>query len=405
MFARTAAALLAAVLLAPSAFAQNTRTEQLERERAAKATRLEPYDPGKLETFVMKAEEGRLRRLISPHNGFFAEYGYTHKPVGSGIGFGGGWRHDLFDRRARLELEAGASFRRYQMLRADFSLPRLMDEHLEVGVEAVYRHQPQDDYYGLGLDTGKDMRVSYLFEGREVEGRAILKPRTWLQFGTRFGVLNPSIDSGKDKRFPSIEELFEDAAAPGLLVQPDFRYGGAFAEVDYRDEPGNARSGGYYAVSWRKYNDRDLSRYSFRAFEANARQFFPIFDKKRVFALQTELLSTSPDEGDEVPFFMQPFLGGGHSLRSVADYRFRDRSVFFFNVEYRWEAFSALDMALFTDFGTVGRRVSDLDFGDLKRAYGIGFRFNTPSTVFLRLDIATGAGEGIRYFFKFSNAF
>ena len=41
----------------------------------------------------------------------------------------------------------------------------------------------------------------------------------------------------------------------------------------------------------------------------------------------------------------------------------------------------------------------------MKRGYGIGFRFNTPSTVFFRFDIATGAGEGVHYYFKFSNAF
>jgi outer membrane translocation and assembly module TamA len=89
----------------------------------------------------------------------------------------------------------------------------------------------------------------------------------------------------------------------------------------------------------------------------------------------------------------------------VKDYRFRDRSAFHFNVEYRWEAFSALDMALFTDFGTVAPRVSDLDFGALKRAYGIGLRFNTPSAVFYRVDLATGAGEGWHFHLKFSNAF
>jgi outer membrane translocation and assembly module TamA len=124
-----------------------------------------------------------------------------------------------------------------------------------------------------------------------------------------------------------------------------------------------------------------------------------------VFALQAQLVSTSPDDGDEVPFFMQPTIGGGRALRSVADYRFRDKSLFGFNVEYRWEAFAALDMALFTDFGTVAPRFSDLDLGDLKRAYGIGFRFNTPKAVLFRFDMATGAGEGVRYFFKFSNAF
>ena len=105
---------------AAPALSQETRAAQLERERAEKAKQLKPYEPSKLEAFVIKAEEGRLRRLIFPHNGFFAEYGYTHKPVGSGIGFGGGWRHDLFSRQARAVVEAGATFRGAPLLRAEF---------------------------------------------------------------------------------------------------------------------------------------------------------------------------------------------------------------------------------------------------------------------------------------------
>jgi outer membrane translocation and assembly module TamA len=75
------------------------------------------------------------------------------------------------------------------------------------------------------------------------------------------------------------------------------------------------------------------------------------------------------------------------------------------NAEYRWEAFGLLDMALFTDWGKVAPRASDLDFSEMKRAYGIGFRFNTPQAVFLRIDVATGGGEGVRLFSKFSKAF
>jgi hypothetical protein len=402
---RTAAAWLLLLVLATPAAAQETRAAQLERERAAKATRLKPYEPSKLEKLVIQAEEGKLRRLISPHNGFFVEWGYEHKPVGSGVGIGGGWRHDLFRRQARVELEGGGSFRGYRMLRADFALPRLARGLVELGAEGVYRYHPQEDFYGLGIATEDEQRVNFLFEGTEFQGRAVLRPREWFSVGSRFGTIGPSIDSGKDDRYPSIETIFDDAAAPGLIVQPDYRYGEAFAEVDYRDEPGNARAGGYYTLAWRKYADADLDRYSFSLLDLHGRQFFPIFDKKRVFALQAQLASTSPDAGNEVPFYMQPTLGGSHVLRSVADYRFRDRSLFAFNVEYRWEAFGALDMALFTDFGTVAPRVSDLDFGDLKRAYGIGFRLNTATTVFYRIDIGTGAGEGLRFYFKFSNAF
>jgi hypothetical protein len=405
MFSVAAPRLLIFLAIASPAFAQDTRGAQLERQRADKATRLKPYLPSKLETFVTRAEEGRLRRLIAPHNGFFVEFGYEHRPAASGMGFGGGWRHDLFDRKARLILEAGATVRGYQLLRADFSLPRLAGGMLEVGAEGFYRNQPHDDYFGQGPSTTQDMRVSYLFEGNQFEGRAIVKPREWLQLGSRFGTLNPTIGPGEDDRYPSIEALFDDASAPGLLVQPNYRYGEVFAEVDNRDEPGNARAGGYYTFAWRKYADTDVHRYSFHMLDAHARYFIPIFDKKRVFALQAQIVSTTANDGDQVPFYMQPTIGGSHSLRSVKDYRFRDQSVFGFNVEYRWEAFSALDMALFTDFGTVAPRVSDLDFGDLKRAYGIGFRFNTSSHVFYRVDIATGAGEGVHYLFKFSNVF
>ena len=75
------------------------------------------------------------------------------------------------------------------------------------------------------------------------------------------------------------------------------------------------------------------------------------------------------------------------------------------NAEYRWEAFSALDMALFTDWGKVAPKFSDLDFSDLEHAYGIGFRFIAAQAVIFRIDIATGGSEGIRTFFKFSKVF
>jgi hypothetical protein len=62
-------------------------------------------------------------------------------------------------------------------------------------------------------------------------------------------------------------------------------------------------------------------------------------------------------------------------------------------------------MALLTDFGTVAPRISDLEFADVRGAYGIGLRCNTYRAVFLRLDVAGGGSEGIRTFLKFSKAF
>jgi hypothetical protein len=400
-----AAAGIAAVLgILPSpAIAQQTRQELLDKERAEKAQKLAPYEPGKVEKWVLKFENPRFN--LAPHNGFFVTYGYSHKPTGSGIGVGTGYRHDLFGRRARVELEGGISYKNYQLLRADFSLPYLLRDRLEVGVEATYHHHPQEDFFGLGPSSRLDDRVSYLIDNREYQGRIVARPRDWLEIGARAGRLSPSIGRGTDKGFPSLEERFGDVDAPGLAVQPDFTYGDVFAEVDYRDQPGNARDGGRYTVLWRRYRDNDFDRYTFGTFDAQLQQFFPIFDKKRVFAVQARVITTSPESGDEVPFYFKPTLGGGHSVRSLRDFRFRDDNVLYFNVEYRWEAFSILDMALFTDWGKVAPERGDLDLSDLKRAYGIGFRFNSPKAVFLRLDIATGGGEGTRYLLKFSKMF
>jgi outer membrane protein assembly factor BamA len=397
-----AIALAIGVLSPATAAGQETRAELLAQQRAEKAARVEAYEPGAIEKLLLDFEEDNPLTRIAPHNGFFVEYGYEHKVTGSGLGIGAGFRHDLFDRTARVVLEGGITYKNYQMLRADVSLPYFADERVEIGGEVVYRHHPEEDFFGIGSESLLTDRVNYLLDSREYQGRALVRPRPWLEFGVRAGRLNPSLGSGRDAGYPSIEERFTDALAPGLALQPDFNYAELSGTVDYRDEPGNARSGGLYRFAWRRYNDVDVDRYGFGLADVTVQQFLPIFDKKRVIAAQWRLVSASAADDQAVPFYLKPTVGGGSSIRSLRDFRFRDDHVMFFNVEYRWEAFAPLDMALFTDWGKTAPSFGELDFGDMKHAYGIGFRFSTANAVFLRFDIATGGGEGTRYIFKFS---
>ncbi|MEO5896178.1 MAG: BamA/TamA family outer membrane protein [Vicinamibacterales bacterium] len=397
---------LVAILVVPlCADAQETRAEAIEKQRSEKATQLKTYEPTRLEKTLLYVEESNPLTRLAPYNGFYIQYGYTGKPIGSGSGLGAGWRHNLFNRDARIVFEAGQSMRSYQMVRADFSLPRLLDEKLELGIEGRYDYQPQEDYFGPGLSSSVDDRSNFLYKAPGVQGRAMFAPRRWINTGIRLGWLDVSIDRGKDKRFPSVHDLFAETDAPGLLDQPAFLYNDLFATIDTRDQPGNARAGGYYGVLWRHYNDSDSSRYTFASTEIDLQQFLPIFDKKRVVALRVRLTATRADDGQEVPFYLQPTLGGSDSLRSTGDYRLRDRNVLSSNIEYRWEAFSGLDMALFSDFGTVASRFRDLELSNLRKAYGLGFRFNTYKAVFLRIDIAGGGSEGLHLFTRFSKVF
>ena len=399
--------ILFCVVFAIPAAAQETREAELEKQRAERAQSLETYKPGKLEKWMLWFEDVDPINKIAPHDGFYLQYGFRWKPVGGGVGVGGGWRHDLFNRNARVILGGGISTRNYQMLMADFSLPYLASNKVELGTSVVYRHNPQEDYWGLGQDSLADNRVSFKVDYTNFEGRAIVRPLHWLEAGTRFGWLDGTIGRGTDGRFPSIEETFTDATAPGLAEQPAYSYFELFSAVDTRDQDDNARDGGFYSLSWREYSDLDFDRYNFRAVDAVAQQFFPIFDKKRVFAVQARLQSAAVEEdaGQQVPFYFKPTMGGSTSHRGFNDYRFRDDAVAYWNVEYRWEAFSGMDMALFSDWGTVAPNIGRLKLDNIKNAYGIGFRFNTYKTVLFRVDIGFGGGEGVKYFFKFSKAF
>jgi hypothetical protein len=397
--------LVAGVPVATPAAAQDSRAAMLAQQRQDKAASLRPYRPGRLERALLYIEHREPIRWLTPYDGFYVQYGFTDKPVGSGLTFGSGYRHDLFNRRARLVLETGLSVRNYQLARADFFVPRLARGHVELGVKAAYRHYPQEDFYGLGPSSRLEDRVSFLYESTDVQARAVVRPRRWLEVGGRTGVLNPRIGPGKDGRYPSVETGFTGSTTPGLERHPTYRYAEAFGAVDTRDQDGNPRAGGFYGISFRRYTGGGGPEPGFHVLDADLQRFIPIFDKKRVIALRGRVISTVGDNGGGVPFYFQPTLGGSDSLRSYPDYRFRDRNIIYLNAEYRWEAFTGMDMALFSDWGKVASRHGNVDFGSLKRAYGVGFRFNTYKTVFLRFDVAAGGGEGLRYHLKFSNVF
>ena len=56
-------------------------------------------------------------------------------------------------------------------------------------------------------------------------------------------------------------------------------------------------------------------------------------------------MNNEPD--DRVPFYVLPYVGGSHTLRSVAEFRFIDENSLFMNLEYRWKVVK--NMTLFAE--------------------------------------------------------
>ncbi|MGH9348608.1 MAG: BamA/TamA family outer membrane protein [Vicinamibacterales bacterium] len=397
---------LACLLLAAPAAAQDpepaTRAELLERMREQKARNLQPAEPKGIEKTLLYIEKHRILERLSIADGWYPRIGGL--TTGGGFAGGAGYRKHLVDDRLFLNASMAISTKAYKEVVADASLTELLGGWLEIGANVHWRDFPQEDFFGIGNDSAEAARTSYAFESRGVSGRVALTPKSWLRAGTEMGYRSPTIVSGTDPRFPSIEALFTDTDAPGLSAQPSFLFKSLFVAIDYRDQPGNPRSGGLWRATYGAWSDRELNQYDFGRFDAEAAHFFPVFDKKRVFAVRVGLAYVNNDPANRVPFYFLPYIGGSDTVRGFKEFRFRDENAVFLNAEYRWEAFAGLDMALFFDAGEVRPNWENIDLQDLKTSYGVGFRFNNFRSVFLRFDVGLG-GEGTQIFFKFGPAF
>jgi hypothetical protein len=325
-------------------------------------------------------------------------------PPGSGVAGGVEFRttglaRGLVDFRAR----AIASIRKYEHLDLRLSFPPLTAHSLFAELGFRYRNYPEEDFWGIGPKTPEDHRTTFRME--DIDSTAAFGVRPWspLRIGARAGFLNTNTGPGKDRSHPSTEERFLPGEAPGLDRQPDFQHLGGFAELDYRDNPADARRGGHYSLSWTRYRDRTLGRFHFRRWDLDLRQFFPSFQRGSTVAVRLAAAFSEKDPGRQVPFFLQPTVGGGNDLRGYHQSRFRDENLLALNLEYRWRAREFVEAVLFTDGGRVFSRPGDFGLAGMRGSLGAGGRLKFGGLL-VGLD-AAWSPEGLRFWFRGSQLF
>jgi outer membrane protein assembly factor BamA len=270
-------------------------------------------------------------------------------------------------------------------------------------VSGQYYEFPQEDFFGMGADSQESARTNYLLDAIEAGVRAQWRP-SLLEFSAGAGYFGPSLGRGTDSRYPSTEDVFDAAAAPGLGTETDFLTYAASAAFDWRDNPSFPHSGGRYAVSATQYDDRDLGEFDFYRIDVTLQQFVPLPDRYRRIALRAEGAFTKADSGQVVPFYLQPTLGGAKNLRGFREFRYRDENSVILGAEYQWDAWWAMDAALFVDAGTVARTREQLSIGNMEASYGFGLRFHSNSALVGRLDF-TFSREGFIPLLRFDHVF
>jgi len=380
------------------------RLAQWNSLREKKAQEIQAPQRKGLEKALYEVKEQHvLDRLMAGWHGFHPAFGGLH--TGSGFALGTEWRQERLA-RGILDVRAAGrvSLKHYERFEFQIGMPRLRNEHVFLDFNVAYRNYPQERFFGLGPKSRKEDRTNFRLEDTTYLGTMGVKWKRWFRVGVKGGIIATNAGPGTDSRFPSTEKLFTPRTTPALDFQPDHYQAGTFAQIDWRDEPGNPRSGGNYVLEWNLFGDRNKSLYTFRRYEVEAQQYVPFFNRRRVIAFRAKTSLTDTSPGQSVPFYMMPTLGGSEDLRGFREYRFRDKNLMVYNLEYRWEVFSGMDMALFGDAGKVFTSRSDFSLDHLEGAYGIGFRFNQAKSVFLRVDIGRSR-EGMRFFFKFGHVF
>jgi hypothetical protein len=400
-------------LMAGSAYAQEpatrteekqepaTRAEENRTRREEKSAAVHVYEPSAFERGLKFFEDKGV--FLLDREGFYPKLGSL--AVGSGFTYGAGFRdRDLFDDKGRLDLWAARSVRGYWATEARITFPELAANYLHLESWVAHRDYPEEDYFGLGPDSNRSDRTSYAIESERIGALAGVRPLSKALVGGGVEYLNPRLGPGQDDRFPSIEEIFDPITAPGLGQSVDYLRSIAFLEVDYR-EPRNARRGGWYRVEFSHVDDRTTGTYTFNRVDTDLRQFVGFLADRRVLAARLFLSTSDTDEGHIMPFYLMPTLGGNDTLRGFREYRFRGPHAILVQGEYRFEVWSGLDVALFYDAGKVAEKRSDLDFSDLERDYGFGFRFNTNAGIILRVDAAFGSKDGKHLYIVWGGVF
>jgi hypothetical protein len=350
------------------------------------------------------ADEWQLvERLDGSVDGWYPRFGGM--TTGSGFALGPGYRARLFGDRVFTDVSAALSHRGYKAVDVKAEWLNARYDRLELWTNLRYQDFPQEDFFGFGGRSRREMRTNYAIESADVGVLGIVRMRRWMRVGADWGVLQPNLGPGTDERFPSTERVFTEADAPGLTAQSRFRHTTLFAEVDYRDVRGSPRRGGHYKTAFGIWDDRSVTRFDFRRFDAEVAQFLPIAARRHVIAARAAVAFVYGVSGGRVPFYFVPYVGGSNTVRSHEEFRFRDENAFWLNAEYRWTALDRLDVAVFSDAGQVDRHRDRIAVRRMKTGYGIGVRVHARSRVIARLDVGLGGHEGRQVFFKLSESF
>lgn len=268
----------------------------------------------------------------------------------------------------------------------------LVDDKLRVTAGGGYA-DVRYTYYGDDRSQGDlGIGLDILQEGPVYFAKA--RWRLFLRFYAGLGYLGGQIDTRLRISIDGPGQFFDPTLSldVGALTIP--------LEFDSRDHEQFPRKGWLWKADARLYRDSFGSDFDADTFKLSVNNYLPVGDND---ALATRFVFRATS--DNAPFFILSTLGGSTDLRGYPGGRYRDRMMYAFQTEYRWQVNDRWILTGFAGFGEVADSVPDFG-GDILPAGGIGARFviSEKHRVSLSADLAVG-DDGAEFYFGVGEAF
>ena len=257
----------------------------------------------------------------------------------------------------------------------------------------------------------------------KVKGIGALRPALIAGISGRF----VAIRSGKGGDAPSIEEVYDEAAAPGLTEQSPFV---EFHEgLRFKPSVANGWLKFNYLLAAQQFRASGGTPSSFNRWTADLRHEIPLYRRAsssgpREFNSPNEcaqavgspacppvswsrnrqgtigirlLVSTSTtSDGNQVPFYFQPTLGGSdlngeRLLASYQDYRFRGPNLLALQASVEHSLWGPIGVFVQAEQGKVTERSSGLDFNGLDSSLTVGLTLRAGGFPMVNLSFSWGS--------------
>jgi hypothetical protein len=368
-----------------------------------KAKSLSPVAPSHGEQDFDRFEEKVFNPLINP-NGLTFQLGGL--PTGGGFSLGPRYiRRDWLHEHLISDSYLVGSTKKWYKGQSTLDFVGLMDNHLHLTTAGAYQNAASMPYYGEGSNSSKDNRSDFRSEF------------TSAHFGGEFHVLDQKVSAGYSVGgllvnvgpgdlggWPSTDKIFNEANTPGLEKQSNFITGTASVTADLTTPSFSNPKGLILEAQDTQFWDQSGNNSSFHLLQTQATYYVPFINGMRTLAFRARNGTTFHADGQQVPFYLQPTLGGPDDLRGYERYRYYDNGSSLLSGEYKWSVAGSVEMALFGDGGNVYSRPGLIGLRELRGDGGFGVRFKNKQQEIMRFDVGFSP-EGVKVWFVFNNAF